>query len=123
MAMDHDRLCPDKIPVLIVGANADPHADSRNGANRFTRPPPSLRFRHTGGRPAWAWSRTLSQLVGDAVLVADILQGLVAVAEFVAYWRFVVCFTPASALSLFLYFSIPDRLAGITVAALVLTRA
>lgn len=54
-------------------------------------------------------------------MVLDILNGLVAVAEFVAYWRSVVCLAPAFALALFLYFSIPDRLAGITVAALVLT--
>jgi hypothetical protein len=54
-------------------------------------------------------------------VVVDILNGLVAVAEFVAYWRFLLCFTPAFALALFLYFLIPDRLVSITVAALVLT--
>lgn len=54
-------------------------------------------------------------------MIGDILNGLVAVAEIVAYWRFLVCFTPASALALFLYFSIPDTLVSITVAALVLT--
>ena len=54
-------------------------------------------------------------------MVGDILNGLVAVAEFVAYWRFVVCLTPAFALALFLYFSIPDRLVSIPVAALILT--
>jgi hypothetical protein len=60
-------------------------------------------------------------------VVVDIVAGLVAVADIVAntiaHWRFVVCFAPAFALALFLYFSIPDRLGSITVAALVVTLA
>jgi hypothetical protein len=56
-------------------------------------------------------------------VVVDILAGLLAVADIVAHWRFVVCFAPAFALALFLFFSIPDRLGSITVAALVVTLA
>jgi hypothetical protein len=56
-------------------------------------------------------------------VVADILGGLVAVAECLIYWRFSVCFIPAVALALFLYFSIPDRLVSIPLAALILTLA
>jgi len=63
------------------------------------------------------------QLVGDAVVVVEILEGLVAVAEIVVYWRSLVCLTPAFVLALVLYFSIPDRLVSLTLAALVLTFA
>ena len=78
-----------------------------------------LRFRHPGAPDVRLESRPHSSQ--EMQLVFDFLDGLLAIAEFVTYWRFVVCFTPAFALALFLYFSIPDWLVSIPVAALVLT--
>ena len=60
-------------------------------------------------------------------MVVEILEGLLAVADIVVncvgYWRSVVCVIPAFALALVLYFSIPNRLVSIPLAALVLTLA
>ena len=47
-------------------------------------------------------------------MMLDVVAGILEVLNALSVWRFLTCFGPAVALALFLFFSIPDKVAGIT---------
>jgi hypothetical protein len=47
-------------------------------------------------------------------MILDVVAGLFESLNALSAWRFLTCFAPAVALTLFLFFSIPDKVAAIT---------
>lgn len=47
-------------------------------------------------------------------MILDVIAGIFDVLNALSMWRFLTCFAPAVALAMFLFFSIPEKAAAIT---------
>jgi hypothetical protein len=53
-------------------------------------------------------------------MILDVIAGVLAALDAISHWRFMACFVPAAGFALFLFFSVPEKLAAVALSTLVL---